>query len=345
MNGLTTLKIMTDISKEDVKPIIVESFNILLDGYVAENNKFKAIAYRKALKELDKVKEIHSINDIKTLSGFGKSLTAKVDEIIKTHHLKAAEEAQNSETTIAVKELMTVHGVGIQKARSLIELGITSIDQLRTESEKNPLLLHDQQKIGLKYYNDIKFRIPHEEMQKHFDFLIGEMKKLSTTASLQVVGSFRRNSKDSGDIDVLITDNPDNPKLLPKFLDMLRKTNYLIENTTLSQGTVKFCGICKLLNSPADSPARRIDVLYTHPYEYPFALLYFTGSGDFNKEMRAYALQKDYSLNQKNIQHKDTAIIVDAEEHVFTNEKDIFDFLGLKYIDPCERYPGNVIEL
>ena len=334
---------MSQTSDEDVKPIIIESFNILLDGYVAENNKFKALAYRKALKELEKVKEIHSINDIQTLTGFGKSLTSKVDEIIKTHHLKAAEEAQNSESTIAVKELMTVHGVGIQKARSLIEMGIMNIDSLRTESEKNPSLLHDQQKIGLKYYNDMKFRIPQDEMRKHFNFLQNEIKKLSTTASLQVVGSFRRNSPDSGDIDVLITDYPDNPKLLPKFLDMLRKAKYLTENTTLSQGIVKFCGICKLLSASADSPVRRIDVLYTHPYEYPFALLYFTGSGDFNKEMRAYALQKGYSLNQKNIQHKDTAIIVDVEEHTFRNEKDIFDFLELQYIEPQDRYPGKVI--
>lgn len=336
---------MSQTSHEDVKPIIVESFNILLDGYVAENNKFKAIAYRKALKELEKVKEIHSIVDIESLTGFGKSLTAKVEEIIKTHHLKAAEEAQNSEKTIAVKELMTVHGIGIQKARSLIESGIMNIEALRNEVEKNPSLLHDQQKIGLRYYDDIRLRIPHDEMQKHFNFLLHEIKKISSTASLQVVGSFRRNSKDSGDIDVLITDYPDNPKILPKFLDILRKANYLIENTTLSQGTVKFCGICRLLSASPDSPVRRIDVLYTHPYEYPFGLLYFTGSGDFNKEMRAYALQKGYSLNQKNIQHKDTAIIVDVEEHTFKNEKDIFDFLGLQYIDPPERNPGNVIEL
>jgi len=139
-------KIMSEISNEDVKPIIVESFNIILDGYVAENNKFKALAYRKALKELDKVKEIHSIKDIESLTGFGKSLTSKVEEIIKTHHLKAAEEAQNSETTIAVKELMTIHGIGIQKARSLIEMGILNIESLKKEFEKNPSLLHDQQK-------------------------------------------------------------------------------------------------------------------------------------------------------------------------------------------------------
>ena len=59
--------------------------------------------------------------------------------------------------------------------------------------------------------------------------------------------------------------------------------------------------------------------------------------------MRAHALQIGYSLNQKNIQHKETSIIIDAEEHDFKNETDIFDFLNLKYIEPEHRKSGNVV--
>lgn len=329
-----------DISREDVKPIIIESFNILIDDYVAQDEKWKVVAYKKALKALENVKEIHSINDLKGVPGFGKSLTAKVAEIIKTHHLKAADEARDSETTNAIKELMTVHGVGIQKARSLVELGILNVNDLKTEFEKNKELLHEQQALGLKYHNDIHQRIPREEMKQHLEYLRNEITKLSSTARLEVVGSFRRNAENSGDVDVLITDYPDNQALLNDFIEQLKKEQYVID--ILSKGPVKMCGLCKLAGS---SVARRIDILYTHPYEYPFALLYFTGSGEFNKEMRAHALTLGYSLNQKNIQHKDTSIIVDVEEHNFRNEADIFRFLGLKYIEPPQRNAGNVIKM
>lgn len=43
------------------------------------------------------------------------------------------------------------------------------------------------------------------------------------------------------------------------------------------------------LNS--ESTARRLDFLYTPPEEYAFAILYFTGSKDFNTGMRMLALK------------------------------------------------------
>ena len=46
-------------------------------------------------------------------------------------------------------------------------------------------------------------------------------------------------------------------------------------------------GLGKINISPC---YRRIDIMYTKPEEYPFAILYFTGSGDFNVKMREYAL-------------------------------------------------------
>jgi len=333
-------------SQEDVKPIIIETFNIMHHDYIMQNNTWKATAYKKALKSLESVDSVHTISDIKNIKGFGKSLTAKVEEIIKTHHLKAAEEAKCSKTSEAVKELTSIHGIGIQKARSLMEKGITTIDELRIASNADESLLHEQQKIGLEFYKDIKQRIPHSEMQKHVDFLKGVMNNISSTGRLEVVGSFRRHAKTSGDVDVLITDYPDNNKLLDIFLEALQERGYLSHhNSKLSKGKVKYCGISKLPDAFPEDPYRRLDVLYTHPYEYPFALLYFTGSGEFNKEMRAHALKLGYSLNQKNIQHKDTSLIIDIEEHEFKSERDIFDFLKLKYIEPSKRKSGNVIPI
>ena len=40
-------------------------------------------------------------------------------------------------------------------------------------------------------------------------------------ASMQIVGSYRRGAKSSGDIDVIITDKEHNPDLLNKFIDKL----------------------------------------------------------------------------------------------------------------------------
>lgn len=315
----------------DVKPIVVEAFNIMLEEYTAQGNRWKCKAYNTALNSLKKVPEIRTLDDIKGVKGFGKSLTEHVKEIIKTHKMKSA---KRSDKAIAVKELMSVHGIGVQAAKKLADQGIDSIDKLKDQYEKGSVELTDAQKHGLKYYDDIQRRIPHKEMTKHDEYLQKHFLKICPFGKLSVVGSYRRNAKDSGDIDVLITDP--NMSAFDNLIDHLEERGYFFG--TLARGTVKYNGFCKL---PRHRYNRRVDVLYTLPEEYPFALLYFTGSDVFNKEMRAHALTMGYSLNQRNILHTNDNTIVD--NYHFDTEKDIFDFLGLEYIQPQCRTSGMII--
>jgi hypothetical protein len=87
------------------------------------------------------------------------------------------------------------------------------------------------------------------------------------------------------------------------------------------------------------SRARRVDILYTYPEHYPYAILYFTGSKEFNVAMRKWALDHGYSLNEHGLTNMSTG------EHVegLATEKNIFDFLGLEYIEPTNRRDGTNI--
>ena len=49
---------------------------------------------------------------------------------------------------------------------------------------------------------------------------------------------------------------------------------------------------------PEHDTARRVDFMYTPKEEFPFAILYFTGSKTFNTIMRGNALKKGFSLNE-----------------------------------------------
>ena len=68
--------------------------------------------------------------------------------------------------------------------------------------------------------------------------------------------------------------------------------------------------------------------------EYAYALLYFTGSDKFNVAFRQYATNKGYTLNE----HTLTPLRSDLPVPPYMeNEKDIFNFLGLRYIEPSRR--------
>jgi DNA polymerase (family X) len=109
----------------------------------------------------------------------------------------------------------------------------------------------------------------------------------------------------------------------------LTKEGYL--TCMLARGPKKYMGMGKIDMSPCH---RRIDIMYTKPEEYSFAILYFTGSGDFNVRMRDDALKQGYTMNEYSIKHTDTGLKV---EQVFAYEKDIFKFLGYEYLEPEDR--------
>ena len=114
----------------------------------------------------------------------------------------------------------------------------------------------------------------------------------------------------------------------------------------LVHGNKKFHGMCKL---PRKMYSRRIDIMYTTPLEYPFAILYFTGSGSFNPLMRSYCLSKGYRLNEYGLYkfdqkfYKENKKIKKIGDGVkVSNEEDIFKFLGLPYIEPKNRSKDNL---
>ena len=107
------------------------------------------------------------------------------------------------------------------------------------------------------------------------------------------------------------------------------KNKFLVDDLTYN-GNTKYMGMCKF----NDNPSRRIDIRLISLDCYGAALLYFTGSGEFNKNMRTYALKNGYTINEYAVKHTDTKKKV---KHTFHSEKDIFDYFEFQYVDPENR--------
>jgi DNA polymerase beta len=301
---------------------IVTIFKALGEHEKKNGQGFKASAYFKAIKGIYELTDF-SQESILSIKGVGKSLMEKITCIIQTGTCPAYEKIKGVKDTKDV--FLLISGVGPKKASELVAKGITTIDSLRKEPTLHDLL-NDKQLIGLKYYEDILERIPHFEITNHEIYLKSVLHKLDPTAELTIAGSYRRKSEDSGDIDVLLKGSN---QLYKQLIEQLEKEEYLFE--TLAKGSKKYNGMCRIKGCET---FRRIDIMNTKPEEYPFAILYFTGSKEFNTDMRQHALDKGYSMNEYSLKHTSTG---EPVEHVFTSEKDIFDYLDYAYVDPWKR--------
>jgi DNA polymerase/3'-5' exonuclease PolX len=317
---------------QDYKAIILSELETMRKADIARKKPFQARAYAKAMNEISSLeKPIHSAKDVEGIPGVGKKIQEKITEIIATGSLRAAKEARAEVSLDAMDVLQKVHGIGPVKAKQLIEEHkITTLDQLRKAVKESPGLLNDVQTMGLKYVDDASLRIPRVEMVKHEERILSVLDKRFQGV---VVGSYRRGAADSGDIDVLLSlpDTMTEKEQGALFLETLRllKRDYIVD--TLAQGPKKFLGYVRL--SP-EHPVRRLDLLMTPQVEFPYAILYFTGSQKFNVAFRKYALQKGYTINEHTMKPVKSNV---PEVPVLKTEEDVFAFLGLTYVPPDKR--------
>lgn len=329
---------------------------------IKEVKPFKAKVYREAIEHIKNLNgELNSANDIKDLPGIGKAITEKLTEYIETGKVKNLEQLINKHgdedyKTQKIKQekkdvFLQIHGIGDKKAEDLIDLGITTIEELKArkneeipgKGKKKLKLLNEVQQKGLEYYEEILEKIPREEieeykitLQKLFDEATDNN---SDDNKFEIVGSYRRGKLQSGDIDIIITSKVDDKTGFKKFLDLL--TEQGIIKVFLSKGEKKSMVISKLNN---ESTARRLDFLYAPPDEYAFAILYFTGSKDFNTGMRQVALKNGLTLNEHGFHIMKNKIKGDKiTSPEFNTEADIFNHLNMEFKEPHERLDESSI--
>ena len=313
---------------------LTDEFEKILEFHNNEGNKFEALAYRKVIGILKKYKEeINDVNKIPKIKGIGPKITEKIREILLTGKCRKSDNVANDSKNKCIKELTSVHGIGIKQANEFFAQGIKSVNDLKNIFDKLPNTI----KKGLKYYDDIQIKIPREEITELFKIIEEELYQILDKSILkaEVVGSYRRGKKLCGDMDVIITriDNGKISGILHTLLERLTIRNIIIDTLTMSDKNDVNCeifmGICKLNEQ---SLHRRIDIKVYEKSFFPFAILYFTGSAYFNRSMRLFAKKKGYHLSDKELSDRITGVKIPCN-----SEEDIFNALSLKYQKPEER--------
>jgi len=309
---------------------------------------FKIINFRKAIKIIKNFPtQITSSKQLANVKGIGKGIMARIDEILATGGLKdELKMSQASKTKqLDIKNLLRVTGIGPAKANKLYSQGITLEKLLKETSqgqtpETSQVLgnLTHHQYLGVKYFHDVEKRIPRAEIDKINKYLQKNIPKSDYIDDIVICGSYRRGCMTSGDIDLLINyeDIDDEDDSLYTIIKHLEHKGFLIDHLT-EKGRTKYMGFCRLKQN---LPARRIDIRLIPSESFPAALLYFTGSGQFNRDMRTYALKKGFTLNEyglfkvKTIKGKQ---IEKGRKISVKSERGIFQVLGMTYVEPEDR--------
>ena len=279
----------------------------------------------------------------------------------------------------SLKDLCAVWGIGPVTAQKLVAQNIKSVADLRTAAANGKVKLDEMQQVGLKYHEDLQKRIPRAEVEEIGSLILTTAQRVYYNAPNligQVAGSFRRGAQSCGDVDFLFT-SPNSKAVLPlePLLDELVKMGFIVgfphyepfkghddkfglmdtyssdndddfkhvDESVLQLVDVEhgktFMGVARLFHPGAK--ARRVDIKSFPADNFAFALLYFTGSGHFNRSMRFYANKIGFRLSESGLY----PVIRNSKKEVIhkgfpvhaSSEEDIFNLLGLEYRAPHER--------
>ena len=305
---------------------------------------FKARAYKKAAESvMESQYDITSVDQMEGKPGIGTKIMAKFRQFEKEGDVDLLRRERDS----PVVKLNEVHGIGPKKAKDLVEkYGIKDVAQLKQHANdyvaKDGTLVPNAEKqagmkplldakprTGLQYFDDLMERIPRGEIDNYNKAFHAIFDKLSFPGQkLEIVGSYRRGKQNSGDIDVIVTDSDGNNELLKAFSEALAAAGII--EVFLTKGATKIMAVSRL---PGEK-ARRLDLMFAPPQEYPFAVLYFTGSAAFNIGMRLRALEMGLSMSEHGFKDAKTKepVLTDLKD-----EKSIFKTLGLVYKAPDAR--------
>lgn len=228
------------------------------------------------------------------------------------------------------RALMGVKGVGEITADEWIAAGVTTLAELRRAVASGKIVLTDEQRLGLQYYDDLQLRIPHSEVTQIF----GEIRAMAPDAHMECVGSYRRGLPDSGDVDIVVRKDAASAGVTAAIAARRCGDKPIHGCTeTLSRGRSRVSFLYR-----GWVYMRQVDLLYVPPAEYGAAILYFTGSWDFNEAMRSLAKKQGLRLNQMGLFDRATGNLIHAE-----TEEGIFRALNLVYVPPHERVGARAL--
>ena len=321
---------MPEVTRDQLAEVL-EEIALLLE--LKGENPFKIRAYRngaEVVRSFDgdivaRAKE----DDLKGIKGVGDALQQKLHELASSGRL-AFHENLKGEFPGGLFELLELQGLGPKKVKALYdELSIASLGALKRSCQSGQV--GKLSGFGKKTEEKILSAIEsHErfsghyrlsEVAPHAERILELLREHPDTSQAAIAGSYRRGKEILHDLDFLVATQK--PAVLTDFFTATEGVREII-----AHGETK--ASIRLENG------LQCDLRAISNSEWPFALMYFTGSKEHNVELRSRALKQELTLNEYHLQPV-KGVDRDDPTHAMTEEADIYGELGLQFIEPALR--------
>jgi len=301
------------------------------------DNPFRIRAYEKAAFNIESLPEdLDTILDrggIRDISGIGNDLAAKIEEIIRTNTLKFYEKLKE-EIPPGLILMLDIPGLGPRTVKNIYDkLKIDTIDELEAAAKRGRLQsvegirrkTEDNIIKGIELIKKGRERtLLYSALSIAGDF-IDNLKGFKVVRRIEYAGSLRRRKETVKDIDILIESN-NSSRIMNAFV------RHPLVKEVIAKGETKASVLAGERNI-------QVDLRVVKSKSFGAALMYFTGSKQFNIKIRQLALKHGYKINEYGVfdEKKNKRLCGKTED-------DIFSFMKMGYVPPELREDRGEIE-
>jgi DNA polymerase (family 10) len=303
-------------------------------------NPFRIRAYEKAAQNIESMEEdlagLAKKDELTSISGIGDDLAGKIKEIISTGTLKQYEELKRK-IPEGVLKMLEIPGLGPKTVKLIYEkLKITTIEELEKSAKSGKLRKLEgvrektEENIlrGIQLIKKGAERVPISFALDTANEFLKELKKIKEIEKIEAAGSLRRRKETIRDIDILVVSKKP-AVVMDKFVKLP------LVKEVLAHGSTK--------SSIIDKDNMQVDLRVVENKSFGSALLYFTGSKDFNIKFRQLAIKKGYKVSEYGLFSAKGG--KEAKYLVGKTEEEIFSFMKMDYIPPELREDRGEIDL
>lgn len=309
----------------DKKEIIASLEEIADISEIQGANPFHCRAFRNGARILEgltqNLEEMIASGELIKIKGIGQGLLDTISEMVTKGRSTPLEELRAS-IPPGVLDMLNVPGLGPKKVKVLYEdLDLHNLGELEYACKENRLV--DLKGFGTKTQANVlkgiellkrsagrfHFDTAWKQAQTIYQFI----KKRKEVQRCEIAGSLRRHKETIGDIDILASIKGSSKNIMKAFREHPEVEDVLLSGETKTSVRLA-SGI-------------QVDLRVVSEPEYPFALLYFTGSKEHNTVLRQIAKDNGLKLNEY-------GLFKGKKSKAAKTETDVYQALGLNFIPP-----------
>ncbi|WVQ67274.1 uncharacterized protein L199_005469 [Kwoniella botswanensis] len=341
-----------------IRPIIEER-----EFEEAQQKNSNVLSYRRSL-SVTVPRRIKSGKEAMKLSGVGDKVAQRIDEYLQTGKIQESTSIVSSSRFNALNLFASVYTIGHHKAKDLYDkYNCRNLEDVKNhfeaiEEDSPEVRLKDKlrrrKRGGMKQVEiveewirlkeELDQKIPRKEVQEIAECVMEHLEAYIPGCEYTICGGYRRGKTESNDVDIVFRPpgvNLDIGLLRDLYLRLselgiithVLHVTHRDPNTPIHASSTNFDNLDKafvIFKLPGPGRLhRRVDLISAPFDRYASAILSWSGSMMFERDLKRYSENVRGYKFRAGLLHVTTGQEVNLE-----TERDIFNFLGLRYVPP-----------